>query len=92
MAKSQTNTSLVDLLDKKYKNQLKISKNLSDKIDKIKKVLDSQRIKKLFNNATPLNKFVEKNKEEVKQETVKATKIDNLESSDDTTSSAIFIP
>ena len=62
----------------------KVTNRLAAKIDRISKTLSKPRIKKLFENATPLNKMVDKQKQESKGKQVndKATKVGNLEGQD----------
>ena len=87
MAKKKE-SNFIDLMDKQptinsiEDDKQKFTKRLANKVERISKTLSTPRIKKLFNNATPLNKFIEKHKQEQKQKQIndKNTKVDKLES------------
>ena len=75
-----TVSSVEEKKEERLTGQEKISEKLAGKVEKIADTLSSRRIKKLFENATKINKFVEKMKSEEKNDSIKdkSTKIDEL--------------
>ena len=64
----------------RIKEQEKITKRLAKRVDRIAKTFNSQRFKRLFNNATPLSNFIENEKKKGKDSQLddKKTKIEKF--------------